>query len=90
MLITAILFIQSTVESAEVLATVNPMLRQLYQIAPNRVETHQLLAGQAVLEGKNAVAIQIVSEYQERAPGTDVFFSGVERAARENLALGQD
>ncbi|MDA0733674.1 MAG: O-antigen ligase family protein [Chloroflexi bacterium] len=90
MLIAAILFIQSTVESAEVLATVNPMLLQLYQIAPNRAETHQLLAGQAVLEGKNALALQIAAEYQERAPGTEFFFTGVERAARKNFELGQD
>lgn len=86
MLISAILFIQSTVESAEVLSTVNPMLRQLYQIAPNRAETHQLMAGQAVLEGKNALALQISAEYQDRAPGTGLFFTGIEQVAGDNVA----
>ncbi|HEU0020071.1 MAG TPA: O-antigen ligase family protein [Dehalococcoidia bacterium] len=90
MLITAILFFQSTVESAEVLVQVHPMLSRLYQIAPDRAETHQLLAGQAVLEGKNSVAIQIAAEYQARAPGTEIFFTRIEQVARENLALGRD
>jgi O-antigen ligase len=90
MLITAILFIQSTVTSSEVLSRVNPMLSQLYQIAPDRAETHQLLAAQAVLEGKNSVAIQIATDYQARAPGTEIFFTRIEQVARENLALGRD
>jgi O-antigen ligase len=90
MLITAILFIQSTVESPEVLSRVNPMLSQLRRIAPDRAETHQLLAAQAVLEGKNSAAIRIATEYQARAPGTEFFFTRIEQVARENLALRPD
>jgi hypothetical protein len=90
MLITAILFIQSTVESPEVLSRVNPMLSQLRRIAPDRAETHQLLAAQAVLEGKNSTAIRIATEYQSRAPGTEFFFTRIEQVARENLSLRPD
>jgi hypothetical protein len=90
MLITAILFIQTTVESPEGLARANPMLFQLNQIAPNRAETQQLLAAQAVLEGKNSVALRIASEYQARAPGTEPFFTRIEQVARANLGRGLD
>jgi hypothetical protein len=90
MLIAAILFIQSTVNSAEVLTQVNPMLSQLYEIAPDQAETHQLLAAQAVLEGKNSAAIGIAAEYQARAPGTEIFFTRIEQVARENQALSAD
>jgi hypothetical protein len=84
------LFIQSTVESPEVLSRVNPMLSQHRRIAPDRAETHQLLAAQAVLEGKNSAAIRIATEYQARAPGTEFFFTRIEQVARENLALRPD
>ena len=90
MLITAILFMQSTGPSVEVLASVQPMLQRLEKIAPNRPETHQLLANQALLEGRYAEALEITSRYQDRAPDTELFFAGIERAAGEALRRSGD
>jgi hypothetical protein len=90
MLITAILFMQSTTQSPEALASLRPMLEQLQEIAPNRAETHQLLANQALKEGRYADALSITQEYQSVAPDTNWFFTGIERAALEGLDQGSD
>jgi O-antigen ligase len=90
LLITAILFIQSTEQRPEVLAALGPMLRQLQEIAPNRAETHQLLANQALIEGRYAEALSIVQEYQSVAPDTDLFFVDIKQAARQGLGEGAD
>ena len=90
MLITAILFIHSTGPSPEVLASVQPMLQRLQQIAPNRAETHQLVANQALLEGRFAEALEITRRYQDRSPNTKLFFAGIERAAGEGLGRSSD
>jgi hypothetical protein len=66
------------------------MLRQLQEIAPNRAETHQLLANQALIEGRYADALSIVQEYQSVAPDTDPFFVDIKQAAREGLGQGAD
>jgi hypothetical protein len=90
MLISAILFMQSTAQSPEALASLRPMLQQLQEIAPNRAETHQLLANQALKEGRYADALAIAREYQSIAPNTNWFFAGIERAALEGLDQAMD
>jgi hypothetical protein len=90
MLITAILFMQSTAQSPEALASLRPMLRQLEEIAPNRAETHQLLANQALKEGRYADALAITREYQSLAPDTTWFFAGIEKAALAGMDQALD
>ena len=90
MLITAILFMQSTAQSPEALASLRPMLRHLEEIAPSRAETHQLLANQALKEGRYADALAITREYQSLAPDTTWFFAGIEKAALAGMDQALD
>ena len=90
LLITAILFMQTTAQSPEALASLGPMLQQLQAVAPQRAETHQLLANQALKDGRYAEALRISREYQALAPGTEPFFAAIRRDAQEGLARGMD
>ena len=48
LLISSLLFIQFTAPNATATTYLEPLLRQLQDIAPNRAETHQIMANQAL------------------------------------------
>jgi hypothetical protein len=90
LLISSLLFIQFTAQDTIAPAYVEPMLRQLLNIAPNRAETHQIMANHALWLGEYSQAISITEAYEARAPGTKWFFTEVKRAAQERLQQGLD
>jgi O-antigen ligase len=90
LLISSLLFIQFTTQDITASTYIEPMLRQLWDIAPNRAETHQIMANQALWRGKYAQALRIADEYEARAPGTYWAFVGVKLIAQENLRNGAD
>ena len=59
------------------LPMVEPLLERIREIAPERVQTHVLLAEQELIEGNPEEALRIAEEYQSRVPGTEWFFSEV-------------
>lgn len=90
MLISALLFIQFTAQDTTAPAYVEPMLRQLLDIAPDRPETYQIMANHALWLGEYAQAISIAEAYEARAPGTSWAFDEVKSAAQERLQQGLD
>jgi len=85
LLISTILFFQSTAQTTEVVSQLAPALQRLQVIAPDRVETHQLLAQQALLLGEYQEAIQISAAFEARAPGTEQNFTAIKSAAQRRL-----
>jgi len=59
------------------LPMVEPLLERILEIAPERVQTHVLLAEQELIEGNPEEALRIAEEYQSRVPGTEWFFREV-------------
>ncbi len=64
---------------------VEPLLERIREIAPERVQTHVLLAEQELLKGNPEEAIRIAEEYESRVPGTEWFFQKVKRTAKNSL-----
>ena len=64
---------------------VEPLLARIREIAPERVQTHVLLAEQELLKGNPEAAVRIAEEYESRVPGTEWFFQEVERTAQNGL-----
>ena len=88
LLISSILFVLTTDDPSKVAPTLEPMLITLQEIAPNRLETHQLLAIQALLRGSYSEAFNIAEAYEARAPGTEPFFVEIKQSAQEGMSLG--
>jgi O-antigen ligase len=76
---------QGSVTSPEEAAMIDPLLQALQQVAPQRPETHWLLARQAVLKGNYREALEIAEAYEAHAPGTAHYFKEVRRLAEEQL-----
>lgn len=90
LLISTLLFLQTVIGPTEATAIVDPMLTRLQALAPQRVETHQLLATQALQQKRYRDVIRIAEEYEAMAPGTEMFFEHLKRSARENLLTGSN
>ena len=90
LLISTLLFLQTVIGPTEATAIVDPMLTRLQTLAPKRVETHQLLATQALQQKRYHDVIRIAEEYEAMAPGTEMFFEHLKRSARENLLTGSN
>ena len=56
---------------------VESLLDRIQEIAPERVQTHVLLAEQELIKGDPKEARRIAEEYQSRVPGTEWFFREV-------------
>ena len=56
------------------------------RLAPDRVETHQILAAQALEKGDYAEAIRIADAFEARAFGVEDRFVVIRRVAGEGLA----
>ena len=65
------------------LPMVEPLLERIQEIAPERVQTHVLLAEQELLKGNPEEALRIAEEYQRRVPGTEWFFREVSGAGQQ-------
>ncbi len=89
-LITAVLFAQTSAQSAQALDQLDPMLVKLTRIAPERVETHQLLANRSFQRTDYAGAIKIAEQFESKAPGTERFFSGIKTIAQQRLDASVD
>ena len=85
LLISMISFFHSTAQTTETVAQLAPALQQLQVIAPDRVETHQLVAQQLLLLGEYREAIHVSEAYEARAPGTEKYFVDIKSAAQWHL-----
>ena len=61
------------------------LLERIREVAPERVQTHVLLAEQELLKGNPQEAVRIAEEYESRVPGTEWFFQEVKRTAQNGL-----
>ncbi len=81
----AISLYHEAVAHTEDLDRIDPLLRQLSQLAPERPQTHQRLAIQAVLRGNPGQALAIIEAYLAKAPGTEPQFIPIREFAEEIL-----
>ena len=65
------------------LPMVEPLLERIREIAPERVQTHVLLAEQEIIKGNPEEALRIAEEYQSRVPGTEWFFREVSGSGQQ-------
>lgn len=65
--------------------TAESLLERIREVAPERVQTHVLLAEQELLKGNPQEAVRIAEEYESRVPGTEWFFQEVKRTAQNGL-----
>lgn len=82
--------LQVAATSREALEAVEPHLERLREIAPQQVQTHQLMAKQQLLKGNYHEALSIAEAYEASAPGTERLFRDVTRVARALLASTGD
>lgn len=69
LLMTVLPMMQAVSASASDLERLEPYIRRLRELAPNRIQTHQILATQALERGDYDEAIRIVDAFEARIPG---------------------
>lgn len=87
-LVSIISFLQTAAPSREALTGVDPLLAQLRRVAPERLETHLLLARQAFLRGDDEKACEFVTAYVARAPQAARHFVELQQAIGEEVPGG--
>ena len=61
----------------------------MQELAPERVQTHQILVQQELIKGNYREGIRIAEAYVARAPGTERYFRGLTEAAKQALGAGE-
>ncbi len=77
--------LQAVASSPEDLERLEPSLERLRALAPQRLATHQLLAGQEVQKGNYREALRIVQEFEAVAPWVTESFDKLRQAAEKGL-----
>ena len=78
--------LQAVATTMEELEQLDSLVQRLERLAPDRVETHQILAAQALEKGDYAEAIRIADAFEARAFGVEDRFVVIRRVAGEGLA----
>ena len=81
--------LQQQVRSLEDAERLAPLLERVQELAPERVQTHQILVQQELIKGNYREGIRIAEAYVARAPGTERYFRGLTEAAKQALGAGE-
>ena len=81
--------LQAVATTMEELERLDSLVQRLARLAPDRVETHQILAAQALEKGNYAEAIRIADAFEARAFGVEDRFVVIRRVAGEGLGAAE-
>ena len=79
------LFSQTSAQNAQTFDSLEPMPMKLNQIAPQRVETHQLLANLVFQSTDYSGAPMIAKDFEAKAPGNERVFSDMKTLDEQRL-----